>query len=150
VKLSGRKLLRLSQLSNGSHSPFYYFESALLKAHHCSGYEISNSLRKGKSAYLIIVRWNGPLADFTYLAQIGGAKYGVATGDVVKATIVGNVITAYKNGVKLAQVTDDTYSTGNPGMGFNEGINGDYGITRFTATDAPVSTAPATEHAGGE
>lgn len=121
-----------------------------LSAHHCSGYEISNSLRKGNSAYLIIVRWNGPLADFTYLAQIGGAKYGVTTGDVVKATIVGNVITAYKNGVKLAQVTDNTYSTGNPGMGFNEGINGDYGITRFTATDAPVSTGPATDHAGGE
>ena len=121
-----------------------------LSAHHCSGYEISNSLRKGKSAYLIIVRWNGPLADFTYLAQIGGAKYGVTTGDVVKATIVGNVITAYKNGVKLAQVTDNTYSTGNPGMGFNEGINGDYGITRFTATDAPISTAPATDHAGGK
>ena len=76
-----------------------------LSAHHCSGYEISNSLRKGNSAYLIIVRWNGPLADFTYLAQIGGAKYGVTNGDVVKATIVGNVITAYKNGVKLAQVT---------------------------------------------
>lgn len=121
-----------------------------LSTHHCSGYEISNSLRKGKSAYLIIVRWNGPLADFTYLAQIGGANYGVTTGDVVKATIVGNVITAYKNGVKLAQVTDNTYSTGNPGMGFNEGINGNYGITRFTATDAPISAAPATDHAGGE
>jgi hypothetical protein len=121
-----------------------------LSAHHCGGYEISNSLRKGKSAYLIIVRWNGPLADFTYLAQIGGAKYGVTTGDVVKATIVGNVITAYKNGVKLAQVTDNTYTTGNPGMGFNEGINGDYGITRFTASDAPVSTSSATGHEGGE
>lgn len=121
-----------------------------LSAHRCTGYEISNSLRKGKSAYLIIVRWNGPLADFTYLAQIGGEKYSVTTGDVVKATIVGNVITAYKNGVKLAQVTDNTYSAGNPGMGFNEGINGDYGITRFTATDAPVNTGPATDHAGGE
>jgi hypothetical protein len=138
-----------------SKAPFNWPEVSLrlrssLSAHHCSGYEISNSLRKGKSAYLIIVRWNGPLADFTYLAQIGGAKYGVTTGDVVKATIVGNVITAYKNGVKLAQVTDNTYTTGNPGMGFNEGINGDYGITHFTATDAPISTAPATDHAGGE
>jgi hypothetical protein len=121
-----------------------------LSAHRCTGYEISNSLRKGKSAYLIIVKWNGPLADFTYLAQIGGAKYGVTTGDVVKATIVGNVITAYKNGVKLAQVTDNTYATGNPGMGFNEGINGDYGITRFTASDASIGTGPATGQGGGE
>ncbi len=121
-----------------------------LSAHNCSGYEISNSLRKDNTAYLIIVRWNGPLADFTYLAQLGGKKYSVTTGDVVKATIVGNIITAYKNGVQLAQVTDNTYLTGNPGMGFNEGINGDYGITRFTATDGPVSAGPATGHAGGE
>jgi hypothetical protein len=121
-----------------------------LSAHRCTGYEISNSLRKDKTAYLIIVRWNGPLADFTYLAQLGGKKYSVTTGDVVKATIVGNVITAYKNGVKLAQVTDKTYPTGNPGMGFNEGINGDYGITRFTATDAPISSGPITGHGDGE
>ena len=114
-----------------------------LSPHRCTGYEISNSLRKGKSAYLIIVRWNGPLADFTYLVQDGGAKYGVTTGDVVKATIVGNVITAYKNGVPLARVTDNTYSTGNPGIGFNEGINGVYGISRFTATDAPIAAGPA-------
>jgi hypothetical protein len=121
-----------------------------LFAHRCTGYEISNSLRKGKSAYLIIVRWNGPLADFTYLVQVGGEKYGVTTGDVVKATIVGNVITAYKNGVELAHVTDKTYSTGEPGMGFNEGINGEYGISRFTATDAPIQVHPAVGHAAGE
>jgi hypothetical protein len=121
-----------------------------LSAHRCTGYEISNSLRKDKTAYLIIVRWNGPLADFTYLAQLGGKRYGVTTGDVVKATIVGNIITAYKNGVQLAQVTDSTYPTGNPGMGFNEGINGDYGITRFTTTDAPVSTSPTTGHGVGK
>lgn len=111
-----------------------------LSLHNCSGYEISNSLKNDESAYLIIVRWNGPLADFTYLANLHGKQYGVTTGDVVKATIVGNVITAYKNGVKLGQVTDNTYITGRPGMGFNEGKNGDYGITSFTATDAPIPT----------
>lgn len=109
-----------------------------LSLHNCSGYEISNSLKSDESAYLIIVRWNGALADFTYLAQLHGKQYGVTTGDVVKATIVGNVITAYKNGVKLAQVTDNTYIEGNPGLGFNEGKNGDYGMTSFTATDAPI------------
>ncbi len=116
-----------------------------LSPHRCTGYEISNSLKKGKSAYLIIVRWNGPLADFTYLVQVGGAKYSVTAGDVMKATIVGNVITAYKNGVQLAQVTDNTYSTGSPGFGFNEGINGAYGISRFTATDAPIGAASAAD-----
>jgi hypothetical protein len=105
-----------------------------LSPHSCTGYEISNSLKKDNSAYLIIVRWNGPLADYTYLAQLHGKRYGVTTGDVVKAKIVGNVITAYKNGVQLAQVTDNTYATGSPGFGFNEGKNGDYGITRYTAS----------------
>ncbi|HZC44292.1 MAG TPA: hypothetical protein VE195_08960 [Acidobacteriaceae bacterium] len=132
-----------------SKAPYRYPEVSLrlrssLSPHKCTGYEISNSLRKGKSAYLIIVRWNGPLADFTYLAQLGGKKYAVATGDVVKATIIGNVITAYKNGVQLAQVKDDTFATGNPGMGFNEGINGDYGVSRFSATDAPIDADTAT------
>ncbi len=119
-----------------------------LSLHNCSGYEISNSLKSDETAYLIIVRWNGGLADFTYLAQLHGKQYGVTTGDVVKATIVGNVITAYKNGVQLGQVTDNTYPTGNPGMGFNEGKNGDYGITSFTATDAPISTPPKTGQGG--
>ena len=64
------------------------------------------------------------------------------TGDVIKATMVGNVITTYKNGVQMGQVTDNTFLTGRPGFGFNEGINGDYGITRFTATDAPIATPP--------
>jgi hypothetical protein len=119
-----------------------------LSLHNCSGYEISNSLKSDDTAYLIIVRWNGGLADFTYLANLHGKQYGVTTGDVVKATIVGNVITAYKNGVQLGQVTDNTYPTGNPGFGFNEGKNGDYGITSFTATDAPISTPPKTGQGG--
>lgn len=118
-----------------------------LSAHNCSGYEISNSLISGNTAYLIIVRWNGPLADFTYLLDAHGKQYGVTTGDVVKSTITGNVITAYKNGVQLAQARDkdNTFTAGQPGFGFNEGNNGDYGITSFsaTATDGPVSTSAA-------
>jgi len=114
-----------------------------LSPHQCTGYEISNSVQGGSNgSYLIIVRWNGPLANFTYLANLSGAQYAVTTGDVVKATIVGNVITSYKNGVQMAQVTDNTYSTGNPGMGFNEGTNGTYGFTSFTATSAGSAVAP--------
>jgi hypothetical protein len=112
---------------------------SLLRRHDCQGYEISYSLRNNDDAYLIIVRWNGPLADFTYLVNAQGRQYAVKTGDVVKATISGNVITAYKNGVQMAQVKDNTYISGYPGFGFNEGKNGDYGISRFsvTASDAP-------------
>ena len=112
-----------------------------LTAHSCTGYEISFKATKSASAYLIIVRWNGPVGDFTYLKNSTGAQYGIADGDTVKATIVGNVITAYLNGVAVGTATDSTYTTGSPGMGFNletsdascVGTNGDYGFTRMTA-----------------
>jgi hypothetical protein len=113
-----------------------------LTPHSCSGYEISFKMSKTSSAYLIIVRWNGKLGDFTYLLNVTGAKYGVSDGDTVKATISGNLITAYLNGVVMGTATDDTYATGSPGMGFNLetgdatciGTNGDYGFTQLTAT----------------
>jgi hypothetical protein len=114
-----------------------------LAAHYNDGYEISYSLKDDDSAYLIMVRWNGGLADFTYLVNAHGKKYGVKTGDVVKATIDGDVLTTYKNDVLMGQVEDDRYMTGNPSFGFNEGKNGDYGIRRFTATDAPLNSPSA-------
>lgn len=110
-----------------------------LSAHDCSGYEVSFKASKSADAYLIIVRWNGALGDFTYLQNLHGSQYGVADGDIVKATISGNLITAYINGVEMGSATDDTYASGNPGMGFNLetgdasciGTNGDYGFTHF-------------------
>jgi hypothetical protein len=113
-----------------------------LSAHSCTGYEISFKASKTAAAYLIIVRWNGALGDFTYLNRYDGAQYGLADGDTVKATIEGAVITAYLNGVKMGTATDSTYTNGSPGMGFNLetadsaclGTNGDYGFTRLTAT----------------
>jgi hypothetical protein len=113
-----------------------------LTAHSCTGYEISFKATASASAYLIIVRWNGKLGDFTYLTNVTGSKYAIREGDTVKATIVGNVITAFINGAAVGTATDSTYATGNPGMGFNLetgdaaclGTNGDYGFTRFTAT----------------
>jgi len=111
-----------------------------LAKHSCDGYEISYSLKEGKEAYLIIVRWNGPLADFTYLLNVQGAQYAVKTGDVVRATIVGNEIKAFKNGSLMGTAKDAAYVRGHPGFGFNEGSNGDYGISRFSATATDAST----------
>jgi hypothetical protein len=114
-----------------------------LSAHSCTGYEVSFKASKTAGAYFGIVRWNGPVGDFTNLSAYSGAKYGVAEGDTVRATIEGNVINAYLNGVMVGTATDSTYSSGNPGMGFNlkttddpscVGTNGDYGFTRLTAT----------------
>jgi hypothetical protein len=113
-----------------------------LTAHSCTGYEISFKATKTSGAYLIIVRWNGKVGDFTYLLNSTGAQYGVTEGDVVKATIVGNVITAYLNGTPMGTASDSTYPTGSPGMGMNletsdptcVGTNGNYGFEHFMAT----------------
>jgi hypothetical protein len=110
-----------------------------LAKHNCDGYEISYSLKDGDAAYLIIVRWNGPLADFTYLLNVQGKQYAVKTGDVVKATVVGNEIKTYKNGLLMGATKDGSYARGSPGFGFNEGSNGDYGISRFSATATDAS-----------
>jgi len=110
-----------------------------LSPHVATGYECLFSCRNSAAAYEDIVRWDGPLAKFTYLSHKVGAQYGVADGDVVKATIVGNLITVYKNGVVMAQVTDGTFAAGSPGVGFflsgGKGTNRDYGFTTFSATD---------------
>ncbi len=54
---------------------------------------------------------------------------------------MGSVIRVYINDVQKAQVTDDTYPTGNPGIGeflacdggHGIGSNADYGFSSFTA-----------------
>src|SRR5262249_12634049 len=117
-----------------------------ISAHVNNGYEITESVAGAGHDYLIIVRWNGPLSDFTYLTVTNpgnySGPYSVTTGDVVKATIVGNVISAYKNGVLIGQATDNTYASGNPGFGFNTGVNGDYGYINYSASDG-LTTKPA-------
>ena len=109
-----------------------------LSSHWASGYEIIFRCSKTKDAYSEIVRWNGPLGSFTYLAHLVGAQYGVTNGDVVKATIVGHVITSYINGVQVAQAVDGAWGIGSPGVGFflegASGVNRVYGFTSFVAS----------------
>ncbi len=105
-----------------------------LTPHHCTGYEVFWRCLKTKNAYVEIVRWNGKVGDWTSLKKHTGAQYGVKDGDLVKATIVGNVIKGYVNGVEVISVTDNTYKDGNPGMGFNYGVeksNGDFGFSSY-------------------
>jgi len=105
-----------------------------LKAHHCTGYEVFWRCLKTPKAYVEIVRWNGKVGDWTSLKKHTGANYGVKDGDLVKATIAGNVIKGYVNGVEVISATDSTYQEGNPGMGFNYGVektNGDFGFSSY-------------------
>ena len=116
-----------------------------LSPHYSSGYEIAFSTAgRTSKAYLLLVRWNGPVGDFTYLKELHGPQYGAGNGDVVKATIIGHTLTAYINGKQMAQANDTIYSSGNPGIGINfdwidhgvpVGTNEGYGFTNFTASD---------------
>jgi hypothetical protein len=112
-----------------------------ITANSSTGYEVLFSARSSANAYVQIVRWNGPFADFTLINGAGGTTVALHDGDTIKATIVDSAITAYINGVQKLQVTDGTFATGNPGIGAYlqnaAGVNGDYGFTSVTASDGP-------------
>jgi hypothetical protein len=117
-----------------------------ISPHRNSGYEINFRCTHDGSQYVEIVRWNGRLGDFTYLRQVEGGP-GLYDGDVVRASIIGSVITAFINGTQVAQATDATFTQGNPGMGFyldgKAGLNADYGFTFFSASDGAIPWSPS-------
>src|SRR5208283_1842103 len=102
------------------------------------------------SSYVQIVRWDGPLGKFTYLADKRGTNYGLNNGDIIRASSVGNVITVYINGIEKARATDDTFKTGNPGIGeylaaeagIGIGSNSDFGFSSFTANGLDAQPLP--------
>jgi len=118
--------------------------------HRTTGYECFARCLNGTSSYVQIVRWDGPLGKFTYLADMRGTNYGLKHGDILKASVIGNVITVYLNGVEKARATDDTFKTGNPGIGtflacengLGVGSNSDFGFASFSARSI---TSPALE-----
>jgi len=99
----------------------------------CTGYEVFWRCLRTDEAYAEIVRWNGPVAGFTSLARMQGARCGVGDGDVVEATIIGNQITSYINGVEVLSATDDVFASGGPGIGFNFGCGNTYVDHGFTS-----------------
>jgi hypothetical protein len=122
-----------------------------LSAHSATGYEISwrcadsNNPNSLNSSYVLVARWNGGLGDFTLLVgTIAGG--GVVDGDTVSAEMIGNTLTFYRNGMPQGTVTDSTFATGNPGIGFNYvaaddfasgAPNVNFGFTHFVATEIP-------------
>jgi len=127
-------------------SSAYYQELEILlrwtsSPNYTTGYECFARCINENSSYLQIVRWDGPLGEYTYLADMRGADYGLENGDIIKASVIGNVITLYVNDVMKAQVVDDTYATGNPGIGIflhcdggqGIGTNTDFGFKNFSA-----------------
>jgi hypothetical protein len=101
------------------------------------GYEVYFSCT-ASSPRAAIVKWNGAMGDYM---EIGSSTpINLKTGDVISATIQGNHITAFLNGVLVAEATDSTFSDGQPGVGFFRrpcGANGDLTLTRYMVTQNP-------------
>ena len=110
-----------------------------ITAHSARGYEVNFRALNDKESYSEVVRWNGPLGNFSYLVKNHGQKFGITDGSVIKASIVGNLITVFINDVVVSEVVDNVYASGSPGMGFFAahagGVNRDFGFMRYTATD---------------
>ncbi len=109
-------------------------------AHRSIGYEC-NLAHDG--SYAQIIRWPGPLGtglgDFAFLGA-GAAPSGVHDGDVFSATIVGNTITTFLNGVQLATAKDSAIANGNPGIGFyweRQAASQKFSFSSFSAKGLP-------------
>jgi hypothetical protein len=124
----------------------YYEELEILlrftsSPHNTTGYECFARCVDDDSSYVENVRWDGPVGKFTYLARMHGKGYGLKNGDTLRASVIGNVITVFINGVKKAEAVDNTFKTGNPGIGeflscvngLGIGTNADFGFARFSA-----------------
>jgi hypothetical protein len=108
--------------------------------HSAKGYEC---LLSYDGSYAQIVRWNGPFGDFTYIGWAASAPV-PRTGDTLKASIAGNLITVYYNHAEIMRATDSTYGAGDPGIGFyiqSGDANSDMGFTSFTASDESETSA---------
>jgi hypothetical protein len=108
------------------------------------GYEVLFSINNNR---IEIVRWNGPLGDFSYLARGPVGQHYFKTGDICRAEVSGTkpaTITAYVNDIKLLQATDrnNAWMDGQPGIGFFRrscGTNRDVGFSAFRAADGDIS-----------
>jgi hypothetical protein len=117
-----------------------YFQEVQIRLRHtmrpsfCSGYEVFFRCLKTDEGYAEIVRWNGKIGDWTSLKRLVGAQYGVQHGDLIEASVVGNVLTGFINGSEVISVVDDVITSGAPGVGFNFGVgdtNVDHGLSSF-------------------
>jgi hypothetical protein len=104
--------------------------------HKATGYECLFRCLNASESYIEIVRWNGSLGDWTYLARFHSNLAGINDGDTLKAEITGTVISVYVNNMLKLQAIDSTYTTGNPGIGFFlskcPGTISDFGFSSFS------------------
>ena len=110
-----------------------------ITANNARGYEV-DLVRGGGNIH--VVRWNGPVNNYTDLSGAVTNNVSFNDGDVWYAEMVGNVITVKCNG-RLVWQSDRTgdailWSNGNPGIGFyiDNGLasaSDAFGLKSFTA-----------------
>jgi hypothetical protein len=135
----GRNQHGKARVFSKNQTDLYYQEveirlRSMITPHSCTGYEVFWRCLSAEGGYAQIVRWNGKAMDWVVLQDHYGAEFGVKDGDLIEATVVGNVIKGFVNGQELITATDDVFSSGNPGIGFNYGVgdtNVDHGFTSF-------------------
>lgn len=114
-----------------------------------SGYELTWRVGTDVDSYHALVRWNGPLGNFTPIfSEFGTASFGVDPADTVRGTVSksgGNTtVTAYKNSIAVPGMTvteATTLADGAPGMGFFlhpeiggcDGSQPTFGFSSYTA-----------------
>lgn len=111
-----------------------------LSANTNTGYEILFNVNTHSEYACQIMRWDAVNWDGSSQYWVGPLATGGATcvdGDVIKATVVGDTITAYINGVEVCHCHDSTYTSGAPGIGFfSKGYNNTtFGLSSFSAID---------------
>jgi hypothetical protein len=106
-----------------------------ITANNARGYEVLWSI----DGWICVVRWNGPVANYTELFCDQGATGPAADGDVLRAEIIAGVIKVYKNGeLRVTTPPDTTWTSGQPGIGFwpvDGATKENYGWRSFTAGD---------------
>lgn len=86
-------------------------------------YETLFGIAGATNGYISMVRWDGPLTAYTPIYDPGlGSLVAPANGEVFRVELIGNLLSAYRNGslIHTQDVTTiggATYSSGQPGMG---------------------------------
>lgn len=124
----------------GAHESEHLLRFAIT-ANSARGYEVM----WGRTGYISIVRWNGPIADFTTIFETNLPGIGVPVdGDVLRSEIEGvgaaTVIRVYKNGAEISgspisvNIGGTIWDDGQPGLGFwpvDGSIASDYGWASY-------------------
>ena len=103
-----------------------------------AGYEITWGYNNN---YIAVATWNAH-GGYTnlYFAETSQTLH---PGDTLSASIQGSVIKIFTDGALVATVNDHTFTTGNPGFGFNQGGTHEYDISSFSASDSGTSPPPS-------